>query len=252
MGRHKKRGRKKKVVKPPRKYVGLKRPYHIITSSNGVQLKDIYSGVDYDSTFKKMKAIHEALESEIEMPVRFIAKKYSTGFTEANYALFMIKKCEDGDKNVNQIRNEYGKYVNTISNKEEWIVLEKMEYQIEEKFWVFGYNPKVDRKTFAFIRENIIMPNSKDKYALKQIAVFKNKLVIDSLNGFNMVICKNHQDSVRLYNEIVKLSEEKKLKYIAFEGDCRKGSHAYDLWFDKIKNNTQWTDRKILKKTTRD
>ena len=53
-GRKKKRGPKKKKPTTVHTYVGLKRPYHIITTNNGVQIKDIYSAVSIDKAIAKL------------------------------------------------------------------------------------------------------------------------------------------------------------------------------------------------------
>ena len=58
-GRKKKRGPKKKKPIVINKYVGLPRPYHIITTNNGIQLKDIYSAVSIDVALNKLRELQE-------------------------------------------------------------------------------------------------------------------------------------------------------------------------------------------------
>lgn len=251
-GRKKKRGPKKKVVKPPRTYVGLKRPYHIITMNNGVQLKDLYSAVSIDVALKKIKALSDESIKNVKFPVRFISNKNEKTFTEADYRLALIKRKAPGDSPVGKTKNEYGKYIDCVTDNDEWIFLEDYPYHVEETFWVYGYNPKCQRKTFDFIITELILPNSNNKYLLKQVAVFKNKLLISSIDKLDMVICKNHMDSVRLYNEISAVVENKKLKYVTFAGDINKKMTSFNIWYQKIEKLTNWTWRKINKNTTRD
>ena len=65
--------------------------YHIIITSNGKQIKDIYHSAKESSVYKKFnKLIKENAES-IVFPVRYINNK---GLKDANYELFIIKSKE--------------------------------------------------------------------------------------------------------------------------------------------------------------
>ena len=251
-GRKKKRGPKKKKPIVPHVYVGLKRPYHIITTNNGVQLKDIYSAVTIDVALKKMKEFQEKLNKDVRFPVRFVSSRKEKTFTEADYRLVLIKKKEPTDTYQGKFRNEYGKFVDCVVDHNEWIFIDELPYNVEETFWVYGYNPKCQRKTFSFIFDSLVRSDVKDKSFIKQIAVFKNKLLISSTGKLDMVICKNHMDSVRLYNEISEEVKMKKLKYVIFGGDINKKMYSFDIWYEKIQKLTNWTWRKINKNTTRD
>ena len=69
--RKKKRGPKKKKPIIPNKYVGLKRPYHIITTNNGVQIKNIYSAVNIDMALAKLRAFQIQFNKNIQFPVKY-------------------------------------------------------------------------------------------------------------------------------------------------------------------------------------
>lgn len=251
-GRKKKRGPKKKKPVVQHTYVGLKRPYHIITTNNGVQLKDIYTAVSIDVAIKKMKEFQEKLNKNVRFPVKYISSRGEKTFTTADYRLMLIKKKEHCDNVSGKMKNEYGKYVDCITDNENWVFVDELPYDVEETFWVYGYNPKRQRKNFQFIFDELVKFNQNDKYSIKQIAIYKNKLLISSISNFDMVICKNHQDSVRLYNEIYTESTRNKLKYVTFSGDITKHTISFDIWYEKIKKLTHWTKRKINKNTTRD
>lgn len=251
-GRKKKRGPKKKKPVIQRSYVGLKRPYHIITTNNGIQLKDVYTAVNINVALKKMKELQAEYNSKVTFPVRYISNRGEKTFVEADYRLVLIKKRDSSDTYQGKFRNEYGKYVDCITDNDEWLFIDELPYEVEETFWVYGYNPKCQRKTFGFILDELVLCNSSEKYNIKQIAVFKNKLLISSITGLDMVICKNHADSVRLYNEISRVTEEKKAKYVTFAGDINKKMISFNFWYDKISELTHWTWRKINKNTTRD
>lgn len=250
-GRKKKRGPKKKKTIAPRVYVGLKRPYHIITTNNGVQLKDIYTAVSIDVGLKKLKEFQEKYNNGVRFPVKFISSHKEKTFTEADYRLMLIKKKEPTDTFVGKFKNEYGKYIDCITDNDNWIFIDELPYYVEETFWVYGYNPKRQRKTFQFVFDELIKINS-DKFNMKQIVVYKNKLLISSTSKLDMVICKNHIDSVRLYNELYEEVKNEKLRYVTFGGDITRKTFSYDIWYKKIENLTHWTRRKINKNSTRD
>ena len=251
-GRKKKRGPKKKKPIIPNKYVGLKRPYHIITTNNGVQIKDIYSAVNIDMALAKLRAFQIQFNKNIQFPVKYTSNKNEKTFTECDYRLMLIKKKIDNDTYKGKIRNEYGKFVDCVTSSDEWVFIEELPYQVEETFCVYGYNPKTDRKTYQFIVDEFINYNKKDKYFFKEIVIYRNKLLIDSISGLEIIICKNHQDSVRLYNSLQEYSKNKKYKNILFAGDIHKNSYSYEKWYNKIHELTHWNRRKINKNTTRD
>ena len=251
-GRKKKRGPKKKKPIIPNKYVGLKRPYHIITTNNGVQIKDIYSAVNIDMALAKLRAFQIQFNKNIQFPVKYTSNKNEKTFTECDYRLMLIKKKIDNDTYKGKIRNEYGKFIDCVTSSDEWVFIEELPDQVEETFWVYGYNPKTDRKTYQFIVDEFINYNKKDKYFFKEIVIYRNKLLIDSISGLEIIICKNHQDSVRLYNSLQEYSKNKKYKNILFAGDIHKNSYSYEKWYNKIHELTHWNRRKINKNTTRD
>ena len=251
-GRKKKRGPKKKKPIIPNKYVGLKRPYHIITTNNGVQIKDIYSAVNIDMALAKLRAFQIQFNKNIQFPVKYTSNKNEKTFTECDYRLMLIKKKIDNDTYKGKIRNEYGKFIDCVTSSNKWVFIEELPYQVEETFWVYGYNPKTDRKTYQFIVDEFINYNKKDKYFFKEIVIYRNKLLIDSISGLEIIICKNHQDSVRLYNSLQEYSKNKKYKNILFAGDIHKNSYSYEKWYNKIHELTHWNRRKINKNTTRD
>ena len=251
-GRKKKRGPKKKKPIIPNKYVGLKRPYHIITTNNGVQIKDIYSAVNIDMALAKLRVFQIQFNKNIQFPVKYTSNKNEKTFTECDYRLMLIKKKIDNDTYKGKIRNEYGKFIDCVTSSDEWVFIEELPYQVEETFWVYGYNPKTDRKTYQFIVDEFINYNKKDKYFFKEIVIYRNKLLIDSISGLEIIICKNHQDSVRLYNSLQEYSKNKKYKNTLFAGDIHKNSYSYEKWYNKIHELTHWNRRKINKNTTRD
>ena len=168
----------------------------------------------------------------------------------SEHELLIIKCKEDGDNDVNLVKDDYGKFVKYETDSEDWIVIDRKPYDIEETFWVYGYHPRLQRKDFNWIFENFVAKDAKNKYQFKTIQVFLNKLLIETSGKLEIVFCKNHSDCVRLYNKIEEVSKKNKFKYILFMGDVTKSKHKGD-WIKKIQNLTNWTILKISRPSTR-
>ena len=82
------------------------------------------------------------------------------------------------------------------------------------------------------------------------IQIYKNKLLIDCNGNLEMVICKNKNDCIRLYNQIEKWCIDSKIKYIAFMGDTAHSKYKIN-WIDRIQQLTHWNRRKITRHNTR-
>jgi hypothetical protein len=182
---------------------------------------------------------------EIRFPVRYI----NIGkLVDAKYEIFIIKRNDD-DKKATKLKDENGKIINFETNDENWVIYDRENYDKEESFWVYGYHPVFQRKDFNWIFENLIATDN-NKYNIKQILVFRNKLLISTTYNLDMVLCKNESDCIRLYNELEKESKNKKVKYVIFSGDAYH-SKLKENWFDRVKKLTGWSDTKVRRKNLR-
>ena len=223
--------------------------YHIILVNHSKQLRDLYcthSEKLVNSRFKKML---DENEKNVVFPIKFNNLKHQ--MVEAEYELVIIKyDVKPGEKKT-RIRNDFGKFVNYETSDENWIVCDRAPYKMEESFWVYGYNPKLQRKDFNWIYKNFFEKDSKNKYAFKTLQLYNNKLLIDASGKLDMVICKNKPDAIRLYNQIEELCNKNKFKYIIFGGDIRYSKYKRD-WIKKIMDLTGWNIHKVKRTSTRD
>lgn len=222
----------------------IRNVYHIILTSNGKQIKNIYNCASERLVNKKFdELINE--NKNVRFPVRYI----NIGkLVDAHYELFIIKR-NDGDKKETKLKDENGKIINFQTNDDNWVIYDREDYEKEETFWVYGYHPVFQRKNFNWIYDNLIS-NNVDKYNLKQVMVYRNKLLINNVNELNMVLCKNESDCIRLYNELEMEIEKNKVKYVHFTGDAYH-SYLKGTWFKKIKDLTGWETLKIRRKSLR-
>lgn len=224
-----------------------KQIYSIILVNHGKQLKTICSETTEEKIYKRLNSILKE-NKKVVFPVQYNTLKRE--IVESKYELIIIKCKELGDKDVNKVRDEYGTYVNYESSDEDWIVVDRANYNIEETFWVYGYHPRLQRKTFDWIFENFILKDSKSKYMFKSVQVYLNKILIECNGELNLVICKNKNDSMRFYNQLEKWCSDKKLKYIMFMGDIGKSKYKSD-WMKKIQKLTNWNITKVKRPSTR-
>lgn len=243
-----KRGRPRKQQAVPLKPKSKKRPYSIILTSNGKQkkcLKTFYTEEDARSMFYEL--IME--NKQIVFPIKYTN---NNGIKDIKYELFIIKRVDDSEKSITKLRNDIGEFVEYDTNMDNWEIVDKTDWQIEETFWVNGYHPKYQRKTFNWIFDNFIGNNKKDCSSFKNVLVYQNKLIVDNGGDVNIVFCKCVGDSFRLYNELEKIVTEQKYKNIMFSGDIRDFSKStISAWIDKLCNVTGFNRQKIKRKSLR-
>lgn len=224
------------------------RIYSIILTNHGKQLKTICS----EPTEKKINDRLQKLLKENEkviFPMMF--NNHEHVMVDADYELVVIKCKQFGDSNVNKIKDRNGQYINYESNDEDWIVVDRVAYNIEETFWVYGYHPRLQRKTFKWVFDNFVAVGAKDKYKFKTIQIYHNKVIFECNGHLEMVLCKNKSDSIRFYNLLEQWCLEKKYKYVAFMGDISK-SKFREEWVDRLMKWTNWNKQKIIRQSTRD
>lgn len=171
------------------------------------------------------------------------------------YELLIIKRRGDDESKITKLRDMYGDMVNHETDSENWVVYDKAPYKIEETFWVYGYSPLHQRKTFSFIYDEIVVPKTKTKGDFLNFIVFKNKLLLETMNTQDLIICKNKSDCIRLYNELQRMCyEDKRCKYYMFCGDWgigKKNKYHFEKAIDKIHKLTSWNRTKITRYNTR-
>lgn len=222
--------------------------FQIIITHDNKQVEFIGT---YNSENKALKVFNEMIKNndKVDFPVYYVSNKV---IEKARYEIVVIKKRMDKlSSNITKLRNEYGEFVDHSTNNDEWIVFDKAPYFKEETFWVYGYHPLVQRKTFSFILNDIIKPLCKTKGNGTTLIVYNNKLIIDSLNKTELIICKNKSDCIRLYNLIETKTEKEKIKNLNFGGNWSYSKIGKESCIKKIQNLTNWNVMKIKRTSTK-
>lgn len=249
-GRHKKPGPKKRTRKRGRKW---QQPwdFKIILCSSKKQKK--YIGVFHNAEeVEYAKSLLIKQNEEVEFPRKFVNNgRKSKHLYEVNDEYLILKKIRNTEleSNITRLRNEYGTFVEHKTTSKNWAIYDKFPCVIEETFWVYGSNPKTDRKTFRWIYENLVLDYAEEKNDIVLIYLFGNKVIFKYEDDFNFVICKNKSDAIRMYN----LLEErtKRVKNVMLTGYATIKDSRGVQTRDMIAEKTGWEIKKICTYTTR-
>ena len=247
----KKRGRKKKrgpKPKPKKRGRSWQEPwlFKIVTCYNKVQ--DKYIGKYRNITdVMKAKEILEENNKKVIFPVKYIQNgRLRDSYKEYNGEYLILKKKTEEDLNTtSQLRNNYGKLINVETSSDIWLVYDRLPILIEETFWVYGYNPRTERKTFTWINDHI---NENSELSFVRVKVMNNKLIFKYDDELDFILCKNKSDAIRLYNALY--DKNIKNKKIAFLGAIKRNTEEMKNMLQTLQNKTGWTLKKLYKNTT--
>lgn len=236
---------KKKRVRKRRNKVRI---YSIVFINHGRLKKSICSEKSEKEIYKRFKELLKE-NKKVVFPVRYNNLEHVMKPSE--YEIVILKCRDEFEGKVNKIRDDSGEFINYTTDSDDWIVIDRASYDIEETFWVYGYHPRLQRKTFQWVFENFILKDSKNKYMFKTIQVYNNKILIECNGKLEMVICKNKNDSVRFYNLLEVYAKKAKCKYALFMGDIVNSKYKGD-WIQRIMDLTSWNYTKVKRLSTRD
>jgi hypothetical protein len=214
--------------------------YRVILISNGKYKKTLYKCKTKESVFLKYHKMRE--ENNILFPKKFIN---TNGIKPVKYQICVTKPTEEADT-FRILRDDYGKLY-TEKPLGDWTILASDEYNIEETFYIYGYESE-DRPT---IREVVkrLMIGAHSKRMVKQIIVVYNKLIIYNEDQFDMIICKNLEDAQRLHHTLAKIAKKQKIKSLLFMGTAQPAQIG--RYYDIIHEETGWPYTKIRRTSTR-
>ena len=221
--------------------------YSIILTNHGKQKETICSEATEEKIYKRYEKLLKE-NKKVVFPVRFNNEQHV--MVESEHELVIIKCRDEYEKKETKIKTNSGEFAIYETTDDDWIVIDRTPYNIEETFWVYGYHPRIQRKTFQWIFENFVLKDSKNKYMFKSIQIYLNKVLFDCNGELEMVICKNKKDAIRMYNLIEEYANKKRCKYIMFMGDVGNSKYR-SKWIERIKKLTNWSDIKIRRPSTR-
>ena len=216
--------------------------YRVILLANGEYKKTLYRCRTKESVFLKYHSLKEE-NKNVMFPKKFLN---GNSIKSVNYEIGITKINEEGD-NFRTLRDNLGKLY-TEPKLGDWTILITSEYFIEETFWIYGFDKKINRPTIKDIVKKIMI-GAHSKKKVKQIIVVHNKLIIYDEEQFDMVICKNLLEAQRLHHTLAKIVKKQKIKSLLFMGTCSKA--MIGRYYDLIHEKTGWAYTKIYRTSTR-
>lgn len=216
--------------------------YRVILLRNGKYKSTLYSCMTRDGAFINFHRIKEENKSVL-FPKKFIN---CNKIKPVKYEIAVSKITEDSDV-FRILRDEAGRvYVEKPLG--DWTILHSDEYNIEEKFTMFGYDSRKNKPGIKEIMKKIVLGAYK-KNMVKQVIVVHNKLVIYNEEQFDMVVCKCLEDAQRLHHTLAKITRKQKIKCVLFMGTASPASVS--KIYQVIYENTGWAMTRIRRRTTR-
>lgn len=207
--------------------------YQIILTQNNEIKKIFFTSNNKVNTFIKFRELSNKSDNVI------FEKKHinSNGILPVKYMLYVVKTIEENELNDN---------TKLLFNQ--WVILNSKEFKIEENLWIYGYDPKKDRKTIKDV-VIVLMKGMGGNRITKEVIVCHNKLIIYNEDEFDMVICKCIEDAQRLHHLLYKTAISSKIKNLLFMGTANPVTVS--LIYEIIHEETGWPYTKIRRTTTR-
>lgn len=227
--------------------------YRIIITSQNKIMVCVFKTLYKKSAVSAFNKIIIENKKSVKFKVKYSSRDHK--LMSSKYEILLMKTKTDDDPDSPLHRNEFGKLVPHTCNSNKMIIYKKEEYLFEETFWIYGLNPKSQRRDYFYILNDLIVDELtkngqlKIKYPIKTLIVYRNKLLIENDDDFEIVICKCEEDSVRLYTELQNDIKKQKIKSVAFLGFAK--DNLEKRIEEKLLEKTGWTLSKIRRKNTR-
>jgi hypothetical protein len=220
--------------------------YKILDTCNLKQCDYIGVYKSLEEAYTKIKELMKE-NSEIVFPVQIFHR--DTVSVPVFEYLILERRGENKENPV--MRNEFGKLVEQDTTSEKWMIRDKIKHEREETFWVWGYNNKVERKTFTWIFQNIILNGLDTQYDMKRVMLFKNKIVIkDDYGNIDLIFCKVMSDAIRFYNLVEEWVNKYKYKQILMAGSYNQKGEKREKLVKELMELTGWSKEKVIMGST--
>jgi len=206
--------------------------YEVVLMENKVKVKTLFTYARYGDAKNRL--------DRIENEVAFLPKKSvykDKKLIRVYYEVLLIKKREKNEKNKKH-------KVKITINDDDWIVLDHIDYHMEELYNVTGANRKLSGKE---VLDHILLNPNFDKKS-KQVLIMNNRVIISGTEVF-MVTCKDPVEAMRLYNKLRIHCFDNKIGGIIFFGTVDKDNRKY--WYRKIHRKTGIKYNRLYRSKTR-
>ena len=113
----------------------------IVLIKNKKKCKVLFKSSSVDDTIMEFREIRK--KNKINLPQKYTNHK---GIIPVKYEVLLLKQRTKDDKN-RIVRNNMGQLVEEKNESEKWVILDSAPFDIEESFYVYGYDSRWDRFT---------------------------------------------------------------------------------------------------------
>lgn len=189
-----------------------------------------------------LQLFHKLVEenhNSVQYPKTF--SSYGNKIYDLKYELILVQKLNnEGEEKVTLLRDENGKFVeNYFTDTQNYKIIEKSDWYVEETFAVYGFNPSSERKDFNYIFNNIVLKNT-DVYT--RLIVISRFVIHHYDDDMDIIMCKNKAQAIELYDKIEKVLDKKKYPNIFFMGKVEKTSSSWLI--NDMQKKTGWNREK--------
>lgn len=218
--------------------------YKVMICRNGNRIKTI-------GKYRTSEEAYEAFNEQKSISDSVVFPRETKIYDTIENSLDECIIIEKTDRGPSMLRNEYGKLVEQKTNLEGWEIIDKFKCNIEETFWVWGYDNRSERKDFTWIYDNLLIGDGFGPYEFKRIFTYRNKLLIRyDDNSLSIVICKSDYDSMRLYNEFQYKAKKEKVTQLVFIGDRSRLCPETEKLERELMEITGWNLKRVRMKNT--
>lgn len=218
--------------------------YMVVVMKNQKRIKRIGTTWWKTDAYEIYNNAIEENESSIMCPVEISettngVAKNGNSTIDMKYEIMIVEKVGEEENKVNKFKNEDGKFIDNVIVDSDYKIIAKHNWMVEEKFNVYGFHPKKQRKDAHFILNEMLLKDScRDN--VKRVFIYNNKLVIQYDSDFDFVICKTDKEADRLYEILEKrVNKPKKNKFILFTDKLNK--HMTTWFLNEMEKKTGWT-----------
>ncbi len=220
----------------------------VIIMKNGKRIKSLGSAWWRLNAFEIYNNAIKENRQEVKFPVEIYEtnekkQKQAKRSVKVKYEIMIIKKVADDESNISHFRDEDGKFEEcVIKDDTSYKIIAKDDWYVEETFNVYGYHPYKDRKTYDFIKNEMLLKET-EYDDIKRVFHFNHRLIIQSDTDIDIITCKTPKEAERLHNFLEKDLCDK--PNIFFTGKLKRNLSSWIL--NEIEEKTGWSRQVCLK-----
>lgn len=225
-----------------RELKGDKKAFHmVIITRNREKVATMGRSWWQTDAYELFNELIEQNQATVSYPVRVHLAKAKNGSGKnvairTNYEILLLQKTEEEPIPYYE-RNKQDKFIaSVVVDDDTYNIIDKHEWLVEETFFVYGYNPVHDRKTFSFILNDIVLKDLGYGDA-RLVYQYHHRVIVQHDTDIDLVTCKSPKEAERLLDALQKECTGK--AHVIFLGNVNKSRIAQWV-LDKIEEKTGW------------